>query len=99
MRVRMLVWHGAVAAGGVWLLYRAAEPLRGGDLFYVNGFVWGVLGGCALVVGGVGGLVERWLLGRRHTVFAALVAAVAAVTMFSPAVVIAGRLANTVRMP
>ena len=93
----MLVWHGAVAAGGAWLLYRVAQPLRGGDLFFVDRLIWGVLGGCALVIGGFGGLVERWLLGRHHTLLAATVAAVAAFLMFAVAVVFAGRLANTVR--
>lgn len=92
-----MVWHVTLATSGAWLLYRMAEPLRRGDLFYVNWFIWSVLGGSALLIGGVGGLIEGWLLGRRHTVLAAISAAVAAFVMFSIAVVFAGRLANTVR--
>lgn len=93
-----MVWHVVLAVGGALLLYRVAEPLRAGDLFYVDLFIWGVLAAAALAAGGVGGLIEGWLTRRRHTVLAACVAGGAAFAMFSVAVFFVGRFANSMRV-
>jgi hypothetical protein len=94
---RLLAWHLVLAGAGGWLLYSVAAPLRAGDLWYVNGFVWAVLGVTALTAGAVGGLLERWLVRRGRTVLSAVVAAAVAVPVLAVALVFAGRFPNAVR--